>query len=155
MPLCIRCKAVFHFPERSPTPLLQSWKHKGQTQAHGKTTCLVFGEQLGTHWISQHKVHQHAALIWHGWVTSKKHCRKAWQCLRLRCSFPVATRRGKEMVETAKPFLLFSLLFSCLKPAGTVDDEDSASFLSDQLLSGLATQGVSFPGEMSKDKGQK
>lgn len=46
--------------------------------------------------------------------------------------------------ETEKPFLLFILIFSCLKPDGTVDDEGSALFLSDQLLSGLAAQGGSF-----------
>lgn len=155
MPLCIQCMAVFHFPARSPTPLLQSWKYKNQIQAHGKVTWLVFGKQLGPHWVSQHKIHQHAALIWHGWVTSRKHCPKAWKRLRLRCFFPVVMRRGREMVEIAKPFLLFALLFSCLKPAGTVVGEDSASFLSDELLSGLTTQGGSFPGEMSKDKGQK
>lgn len=36
------------------------------------------------------------------------------------------------MVEIAKRFLLFILLLSCLKPAGTMDDKDSASFLSDR-----------------------
>lgn len=54
------------------------------------------------------------------------------------------------MVEIAKRFLLFILLLSCLKPAGTMDDKDSASFLSDQLLPELAAQGGSFPEEISK-----
>lgn len=66
---------------------------------------------------------------------------------------PCCNQRGREMVEIAKPFLLFTLFFSCLNPAGTVDDEHSASFLSDQLLSGIATQGGSFLGKMSRDKG--
>lgn len=149
------CVAVFHFPERSPTPLLQSWRHQSQTEAHRKVTWLVLGKQFGTHWVSQHKIHQRAALMWHGWVTSRKHCLRAWKCLHLRYPFPFVMRRGRETVETAKLFLLFALLFSCMKPAGTTDEEDTTSFLSDQLLSGVATQGGSFPGEMSKDKGQK
>lgn len=118
-----------------------------------KVSWLVFRKQLGTQWISQHKIHQHAALIWYGWVTRREHCPKAWKCLHLRFSFPVVTQRGREMVEIAKPFLLFTLFFSCLNPAGTVDDEHSASFLSDQLLSGIATRGGSFLGKMSRDKG--
>lgn len=56
-----------------------------------------------------------------------------------------------EKGEIAKPFLLFTLLFSCLKPAGTVNDEDSVLSLSDQLLSRLAAQGGSFPEETSGD----
>lgn len=87
MLLCIQYMAVFHLSERSPTPLLQSWKYRSQLRAQGKVSQLVSGKRLGTHWKSQHKVHQELSFA----ITRLHHRQeavpKAWECLQLRVSF--------------------------------------------------------------------
>lgn len=55
--------------------------------AQGKVSQLVSGKRLGTHWKSQHKVHQELSFA----ITRLHHRQeavpKAWKCLQLRVSF--------------------------------------------------------------------
>lgn len=87
MLLCIQYLAVFCFSGRSPTPLLQSWRHRSQLRAQGKVSQLVFGKRLGTHWKSQHKTLQELSFAIARLHHRQEAIPKAWKCLQLRFSF--------------------------------------------------------------------
>lgn len=145
MPLCILCVAAFHFPGRIVTPLLQSWSAAPRHQPmEGR---LAVGKQLG----SMGNLSTVYLSLWG--------CADLAGSLAQRSELPQEflspsplQGEGGERVEIAKLFLLLILVLSCLKPAGTVDDEDSALFLS-PLLPELAAQGGSFPGEIQRAAG--
>lgn len=151
MPLSIQCAAV-------SSPILQHLCFRtGNTRARCKPTGRSLatlqkaaGNPLDISTQNTPACSSDTAWLGHKWEALSQGHGNAFAS----CSFPTVARR-RDVVEIAKLFLLFILLFSCLKPAGSVDDEDAAPFLSDQLLAGLARQGGSFPGEMSKDKSQK